>query len=78
MLACKDIHELATDYQEHALPWGKRLQFRLHLLLCDACRALLAQLERTRTLLGRLGGGELTKAEEDEILSVLRGPAPRP
>ncbi|MHB8416815.1 MAG: zf-HC2 domain-containing protein [Myxococcales bacterium] len=73
---CKDIYALATDYQERRLPWSKRLQFRLHLYMCDACTTLLVQLARTRVLLGKLRGPVLGKEEERELLSRLRSPKP--
>ncbi len=78
MLECKDIYALATDYQERKLPWGKRLQFRLHLYMCDACSAFLAQLGRTRTLLGNLRGPALGEEEERELLARLRQRKPPP
>ncbi len=78
MLKCKDIYALATDYQERALPWGKRLQFRFHLYMCDACGAFLTQFTRTQTLLGKLRGSAVNDEEEREFAARLRGQKPPP
>ena len=74
MLRCKDIHELATEYQEGALPLRRRLAVWVHLRLCDACRIFVAQLETTRRLLGRLPRAEIQPEDEVELLRQLRRP----
>jgi hypothetical protein len=51
VLKCRDVSELATDYMERALPWRQWLGVRLHLLLCDMCRAYIDQLRKTAALL---------------------------
>src|ERR1700722_4095206 len=68
MLKCRDVSELATDYMERALPWRQRLAVRLHLFLCDMCRAYIDQLRKTTALLrGRTLPGP--PAEVEEILA---------
>jgi anti-sigma factor ChrR (cupin superfamily) len=37
--SCREVREHLTEYAEGALPLRERLALRLHLLLCDACRA---------------------------------------
>jgi hypothetical protein len=54
MLTCRDVTELATEYQERALPLRRRLGMRLHLLMCGACRRYLAQLRTVAAALRRL------------------------
>jgi anti-sigma factor ChrR (cupin superfamily) len=37
--SCREVREHLTEYAEGALPLRERLALRLHLLLCEACRA---------------------------------------
>ena len=72
MLKCRDVSELATDYMERALPWRQWLGVRLHLLLCDMCRAYIDQLRKTAALLrGRVLSDP--PAEVEERLNRERG-----
>jgi hypothetical protein len=48
---------------------------RFHLLMCSGCRAFLAQLERTRSLLARLGS-PAGSADDAELLARLRAGTP--
>jgi len=45
---------MATDFMEGALGWRQRLAIRLHLAVCDGCRAFIQQLRRTVRLVGSL------------------------
>ena len=74
MLKCRDVSELATDYMERALPLRLWLGVRLHLLLCDMCRAYIDQLRKTALL---LRGRSLPEppAEIEERLTARRPPA---
>lgn len=38
-----EVREFLLHYLEHDLPLRKRLQFRLHLLMCRPCAAYLRQ-----------------------------------
>jgi anti-sigma factor RsiW len=40
---CARVREFLLDYLEGTLPAPTRLRFRLHLLLCRACKRYLAQ-----------------------------------
>lgn len=42
--SCRDVRALASELEEGALPLGRRLGIRIHLLFCGACRAFLAGL----------------------------------
>lgn len=55
MLNCKDVTARATAFLERDLSWWGRLQMRLHLAMCAACRQYLAQMAATRELLRRFG-----------------------
>jgi anti-sigma factor ChrR (cupin superfamily) len=39
--SCPEVRANFTEYLEGTLPWHKRLGIRFHLLICDACEALL-------------------------------------
>ena len=45
MLSCKEIIELASNTLDKPLPLGQRLQFKLHLFMCSACKLYLKQLQ---------------------------------
>jgi predicted anti-sigma-YlaC factor YlaD len=53
-ITCRELVELATDYQEGALPGDQVALVEEHLALCDWCRTYLEQLERTVALVGEL------------------------
>lgn len=75
MLHCRDLAELATEYSEGKLSRPRRWLLRFHLLTCSGCRALLAQLERTRALLARLGSSP-GASDEANLLARLRAGTP--
>lgn len=54
IVTCRTLVELATDYQEGALPPARRAFVRAHLLWCSHCRAYLSQLAATSDLLSAL------------------------
>jgi hypothetical protein len=74
LLHCRDVAALATEYAEGGLSGRRRLALRFHLFICSGCRAFLAQLERTRALLARLGGSGGSVQDDAELLSILRAP----
>ena len=47
MLSCKELTEQAGDYLDKQLPLSKKLQLKMHLLLCHHCRRYLKQLRTT-------------------------------
>ena len=38
--SCQEVHAGLTDFMERVQPWHARLGYRLHFLLCAACRGL--------------------------------------
>lgn len=79
---CREMAELVTDYQEHALPLRTRFSAWIHLLCCTACVRYFAQMRQTAFLL-RQGGSAvrqpsagrptgLQPADEEAILQRLR------
>lgn len=45
MLNCKQVSELSSRSMDSRLPWGKRMQMKLHLMMCKACQQYLEQLK---------------------------------
>ncbi len=54
MLVCSDVSEMLTEYTEGALGARKWAGVRWHLAFCPMCRAFLAQLRATRSVLARV------------------------
>ena len=80
MLSCKDICQNATDHLEGELGLLTRLQFRLHLRFCQACRQFLRQFQATidtARQLNRQAEQEPTDAEIDALVQRLREADPR-
>jgi len=44
MLKCKEIVELVSNSFETSIPWPKRWQMKLHLLMCKTCDQYYKQL----------------------------------
>ncbi len=72
MLKCSEVYALASRYEDGDLSLMQRLQVWMHVRMCDACRAFLAQLKETRRLLGKLSRSPLSTDEENELASLLR------
>ena len=72
MLTCRDVTELATEYQEGALPIRQRLGMRLHILVCSACRRYLAQLRTVAAALCRLPPEVFPDAERQRLAAAFR------
>jgi len=47
-LSCQQASRLLSQQQEEALPFGKRVRLRLHLMYCDACTNVSRQFEPLR------------------------------
>jgi anti-sigma factor RsiW len=55
MLTCKDVTERVTAYVERELTWPERVQYWLHLAVCEVCRRYVTQMRTTTSLVRRLG-----------------------
>lgn len=71
MLRCRDIGAMATDYMEGALSLRQRAAFRLHLAICDGCRAFMQQMRRTVRLVGNLPQPSPPAETEARLLASL-------
>jgi hypothetical protein len=76
MVMCRDVNALATDYMEGTLGWRRRLAIRLHLLVCDGCRAFMQQMRRTVWLIGGLPAPPPPPETEARLLATLPGRPP--
>jgi len=72
-LACRELVELVTDYLEGALGPDERVQFELHLAVCDGCTAYLRQLRATLRAAGRLSERSIPVGVRDRLLEAFRG-----
>ena len=72
VLTCRDVAEYATDYMDGALPLRTRLAVRLHLFVCRMCRAYLAQLRRTVSLLRGRGLAGPSPVIEGRIVQLAK------
>ncbi len=46
MLTCKQASQLVSQSLDRPLSWSERVQLKLHLLICDACRHFKQQLNQ--------------------------------
>jgi anti-sigma factor ChrR (cupin superfamily) len=68
---CRDVSAMATDYMEGTLGWRRRLAIRLHLAVCDGCRAFMQQMRRTVRLIGSLPATPPPPETEARLLATL-------
>ena len=72
MLNCREVSEHASDFLDATLPFGVRLQMRLHLLMCRICREYVRQMALVVSALRRLPRNEPPAELETELLTVFR------
>ena len=72
MLSCREVTEKASDYLERDLGFRERLQFRLHLAICTACRRYVEQLRAAVRLLKQQPPEPVPAAIEERVLDALR------
>ena len=51
VLKCRDVSDLATEYDEGAIGLRRTLAVRMHLLICRSCRNFLDQMSKTKSFL---------------------------
>jgi hypothetical protein len=54
MIDCREASRLISQHADRPLPLVRRLQLRLHLLVCDACSNFRRQVRLLRRTLKRL------------------------
>lgn len=50
MLTCREMEDFLADYCDDKLSWRQSAVFRLHLMMCAACRAYVDAYQRARAL----------------------------
>ncbi len=51
MLNCKQATELVSQSLDQRLPWSKRVQLKLHLMMCKYCMRFLKQMRAIQTII---------------------------
>jgi len=54
-LECREAHRLSIEKMDRRLSWFELARWRAHLLACDACTTLTAQMRLLRVAMRRLG-----------------------
>ncbi len=73
MLSCRELSEQADAFLDKEMPFGKRLQVRLHLMMCSGCNRFVDQMRTTRGLITTEAKGESAQTSDDttDIDSIL-------
>lgn len=71
-MTCREVVELMTDYLDGVLSAAERAKFDQHMQGCDGCRAYLAQLRTTRTLMGRVAFEPVPEPLKAELINAFR------
>ncbi|HWP65128.1 MAG TPA: zf-HC2 domain-containing protein [Candidatus Limnocylindria bacterium] len=72
MPTCKELTDVVTDYLEGRMSVMRRVSFRLHLGMCDRCRAYLRQMKMTIETLGRLPDEPVPAEVREALLTRFR------
>jgi hypothetical protein len=48
IIDCREASRLISQHADRPLPLGRRIQLRLHLLICDACTNFSRQVQQLR------------------------------
>lgn len=51
MLSCRELSEQADAFLDKEMPFGKRMQVRLHMMMCSGCNRFVDQMRTTRDLI---------------------------
>ena len=73
MLSCRELSEQADAFLDKEMPFGKRMQVRLHLMMCNGCNRFVDQMRMTRRLIKTEAKGETAQYsdEKTDIDSIL-------
>lgn len=72
MLTCREMTELCTEFEEGTLSWADWMQFRMHLMMCGACREYVRQMKLTSELLGQRPVDALPQETRTELADMFR------
>jgi hypothetical protein len=73
MLSCRELSEQADAFLDKEMPLGKRMQVRLHLMMCSGCNRFVDQMRTTRSLITMEAKGKAAHTSDDttDIDSIL-------
>lgn len=69
MLKCREIVAHSSAYLEHEMPLGRRLQYRMHLLVCHHCRRFIRQFRAAIKMTRQLSGPAVSSAQIEAVSS---------
>lgn len=72
MFSCRDATRLMTEDGEAALRGGRRMQYRVHMLLCAYCRRCRRQLGDAIALSKEIPAEEVSPRIEEDALAAFR------
>jgi|APFEC2959095171_1045051.scaffolds.fasta_scaffold09429_2 anti-sigma factor RsiW len=72
MLSCREVTERASEVVDGTLPPFARLTLRLHLMICDGCRAYIEQMRGLKTMLRHRPPLQPTAGAEAAVMAALR------
>ena len=72
MISCKNVAKLLLSGQTEGQSWWKRLEVRLHLVMCKFCSRLARQLKQLRSGARQMSGQDQADPEfEDRVIRRL-------
>jgi len=73
MIRCDELTRLAAEDGLDELPLRRRMEVRLHLLLCPPCKRYLVQLQAIGDAIGRVAGirGPGGETRDDDLVADL-------
>ena len=69
MLSCRELSEQADAFLDKEMPFGKRLQVHLHLMMCSGCNRFVNQMRVTRSLITTEAEG-ISAQESDDTTDI--------
>ncbi|MFT5719871.1 MAG: putative anti-sigma-YlaC factor YlaD [Motiliproteus sp.] len=71
MLKCREIVAQSSTYLELEMPFGRRLEYRMHLLMCQHCRRFIRQFSAATQMTRQLSEPAVSSAEIEAVLSKI-------
>ncbi|MFT6914430.1 MAG: putative anti-sigma-YlaC factor YlaD [Motiliproteus sp.] len=68
MLKCREIVAQSSTYLGHELPFGRRLQYRMHLLMCHHCRRFIRQFGAAIKMTRQLSEPAVSAAQVEAVI----------
>lgn len=65
MLTCKEMTRVCSDEFERPLKLAERIEFRIHLMMCDGCANYRKQLHSLRNVMHAYADGKAPQKESE-------------